>query len=354
MRRHFVQPTALYTILVVSLTITTPTSLSKLFVRGIRQDMSSLRYADIGANLLDCRFTKGIYHDKQRHEPDFDQVVERAANVGVKHIIMTAGSVEESANAVQQVRRLRQSTIASRIHFSCTVGVHPTRCLQEFVDSPIKDEDSLQRLLEIAQDGMTDGTVVAIGEIGLDYDRLQFCPKDVQHKYFIKQLQVLAANTGLPLFLHNRSVGSDLYDLLKEHGECWKRGGVVHSFDDTLELAMKFTKDLGFFIGLNGCSLREESNLQVVKDLPLERILLETDCPYCEVKRTHAGFHHVKTTFPSKQEKKFELGVMVKGRCEPCQIIQVAEVVAGAKELSLEDVADQCFANSLTLFGWDA
>jgi TatD DNase family protein len=347
-------PTTLLPFLFVSSTITTPNSVARLLTRGFRPEMTSLRFVDIGSNLLDDRFTKGIYHDKKRHEPDFDEVVERAVKIGVKHIIMTAGSVDESANAVKEVRRLRQCATAGEIHFSCTVGVHPTRCLQEFVESPIKDEDSLQRLLEIAQDGMIDGSVVAIGEIGLDYDRLHFSPKNVQRKYLIRQLQVLAANTNLPLFLHNRSVGSDLYDILKEYEGCWKRGGVVHSFDDSYELAMKFITDLGLYIGLNGCSLREQNNLQVVKELPLEKILLETDCPYCEVKRTHAGYHHVKTTFPSKQEKKFELGVMVKGRCEPCQIIQVAEVVAGVKEQPLQDVADQCFENSLKLYGWDA
>jgi len=315
------------------------------------QVSSSLRFVDIGANLLDDRFTQGIYHEKKRHEPDLNEVIKRAAQIGVKHIIMTAGTVEESANAVEQVRKLRAKT--DEIHFSCTVGVHPTRCLQEFVENKEgTDEESLQRLLEIAQDGMTDGCVVAIGEIGLDYDRVQFCPKDVQQKYLIRQLQVLAENTNLPLFLHNRSVGSDLYDILKEHQECWKEGGVVHSFDDTYELAMKFIDNLGLRIGLNGCSLRTEDNLRVAKNLPLDKILLETDCPYCEVKRTHAGYQHVQTIFPAKQEKKFEMGVMVKGRCEPCQVIQVAEVVAGAKGLPLSEVADACYKNSLELYNW--
>ena len=337
-----------------------PPKLSSLFTTTImaasesQAEGTTLRFVDIGANLLDDRFIQGIYHEKKRHEPDFDEVLKRATQTGVKHIIMTAGTVEESAHAVQQVRKLRQEPTAKDIHFSCTVGVHPTRCLQEFVESNDRsDEESLQRLLEIAQDGMTDGCVVAIGEIGLDYDRLQFSPKDVQHKYLVRQLQVLVASTGLPLFLHNRSVGSDLYEILKEHKDCWKQGGVVHSFDDSHELAMKFIDDLGLYIGLNGCSLRTEENLQVAKELPLDRILLETDCPYCEVKRTHAGHHHVKTSFPTKQEKKFEMGLMVKGRCEPCQIIQVAEVVAGTKGLPLQEVADGCYENSLKLYGWN-
>jgi Tat protein secretion system quality control protein TatD with DNase activity len=154
--------------------------------------------------------------------------------------------------------------------------VHPTRCKQVFVDDPEKDADVLlDELLEIAQDGMKDGTVVAIGEIGLDYDRLQFCPAEIQREYLQRQITRVAQPTGLPLFLHNRSVGDDLYKMLIDLG--WENGGVVHSFDDTLELATKFI-DLGLFIGMNGCSLRTKDNLQTAQSLPLERLLLETEC----------------------------------------------------------------------------
>jgi len=320
-----------------------------------------LQFVDIGANLLDDRFTKGIYHDKFRHEPDLDDVLARAAAGGVRHIVLTAGTLEESARAVQYVRQLRQqpqqqdASNGVGIHFSCTVGVHPTRCQQEFVDHADgkSDDEILHRLLEIAQDGMTDGCVAAIGEIGLDYDRLQFAPKDTQVKYFQRQLEVLVKTTKLPMFLHNRNVGTDLYDILKDHSDCWQgQGGVVHSFDDSLELAHKFMDELGLYIGLNGCSLKTQDNLQVVQALPLDKLLLETDCPYCEIKRTHAGFSHITTTFESKAEKKFVSGVMVKGRCEPCQIVQVAQVIAGVKGISVRQVADQCYQTSLALYGW--
>lgn len=321
----------------------------------------SLRFVDIGANLLDERFTQGIYHGKQRHESDWDQVIQRAAQVGVTHIILTAGTLQESRHAVQQVRKLRlehqqqPTNNVSPIHFSCTVGIHPTRCL-EFQQDGANAEEHLAELLQVAQDGMTDGSVVAVGEMGLDYDRLEFCPKEVQLQYFTMQLQGLAKPTGLPLFLHNRNVGFDLYNILSTHRDCWTAGGVVHSFDDSLELANQFMNDLGLYIGLNGCSLRTPENLQVVRSLPLDRILLETDCPFCDIKRTHAGYNYLTQPpmYESRDEKKFQMGMMVKGRNEPCQIVQVAQVIAGACGKPLAEVADCCYANTMKLYKFRA
>jgi TatD DNase family protein len=303
------------------------------------------RYVDIGANLLDLRFTEGSYHGKVRHEPDFDQVVERACRIGMRHMVLTAGTLEESRAAVRKVRELR-ATNTTECEFYCTVGVHPTRC-NEFLE---KGDAHLDELLEIARDGMRDGTVAAVGEMGLDYDRLEFCDEQVQKAYFEKQL-LLSKETGLPLFLHNRNVGSDLLVILANNKNKWSKG-VVHSFDDSIELANKFIELGDLYIGLNGCSLRTPENLEVARQLDLSRILLETDCPYCDVKRTHAGYQFVKTLFPTKPEKKFELGFGVKGRNEPCNIVQVAEVIAGARGITVEELAEACYENSLRLYGW--
>jgi TatD DNase family protein len=274
----------------------------------VRMASAQHRFVDIGANLLDARFTEGSYHGKVRHEPDFDLVLQRAAGVGMRHMVLTAGTLEESREAVRRVRELRISN-QTDCQLYCTVGVHPTRCM-EFEEAESADEN-LEELLALVKDGMSDGVVASVGEIGLDYDRLEFCPKDVQRKHFVRQLR-LSEETGLPLFLHNRNVGDELYDLLVEHKEKWK-AGVVHSFDGTAELAKKFI-DLGLYVGLNGCSLKTQENLEVVKTLPLDKILLETDCPYCDVRRTHAGFDFVSTHFECKQEKKFEKGLQVKVR----------------------------------------
>lgn len=315
---------------------------------------SNLRFVDIGANLLEERFTHGIYRGTFRHEPDLDLIWQRAFSVGCRKIILTAGTIAESRAAVHKAREWNQDSRNPGIQFHSTVGVHPTRCRQEFVDGKAADNahDLLDELYEIARDGQSDGTVVAIGEIGLDYDRLEFCPKDIQQNYLVQQLQHLAKPTGLPLFLHNRSVGKDLHDVLVAHRDCWKAGGVVHSFDDTAELAERFLQ-LGLYIGLNGCSLRTPESLQVCyESLPLDRILLETDCPYCEIRATHPGSHHVKTQWPAKAEKKFERGATVKSRQEPCHIIQIAEVVAATKQVPLAELAETVYQSSCSLYGW--
>jgi TatD DNase family protein len=312
----------------------------------------SLRFVDIGSNLLEDRFTTGTYRGTYRHEPDLDLILKRAVEQGVDRIILTAGTVQESREAVVKAREWQKQY--PEINFSCTVGVHPTRCQQEFVDKNADDEAVLQELLDILRDGMLDGIVVAVGEIGLDYDRLEFSPADVQKKYLIRQLQVLAATTGLPLFLHNRSVGKDLLEILTEYQDCWKAGGgVVHSFDDSLELAVGFMEDLDLYIGLNGCSLRTDESLAVVKELPLDKILLETDCPYCEVRKTHPGYQYIQTHFEARAEKKFERGLTVKSRIEPCHIVQVAEVVAGCKNVPVQEVANACYDNSMRLYRWN-
>lgn len=324
-----------------------------------------LRFVDIGANLLDERYTDGVYFGKKRHEADFDEVLARSIQQGVTHIILTAGTLAESRKAVQTVEDYRakwqQEDKSPPVYLGCTVGVHPTRCQQEFIDNLTTNtaNDVLDELTELLSYGSDRGYVVAIGEFGLDYDRLEFTPKDVQIEFFKRQLDAYFSDSSrasnLPFFLHNRSVGTDLLNILKEKkGELettsdTKLKGVVHSFDDTLELAQEFM-DLGFYIGLNGCSLKTEENLSVVKELPLSKILLETDCPYCEIKATHAGHKYIQTTFSKKPDKKFEFGTMVKGRNEPNQIIQVAEVIAGAKGITVEEVAESCYQNSMDLY----
>jgi len=342
-------------------------------------------FIDIGANLLDPMYT-GLYFGgtKKRHEPDLDLVLKRSfcanppviaekdgPDVKIDHSILeslfiTAGTIDEGVESLALARKLnsefpRAGVVGDSVplkRFYSTIGIHPTRCAQELGIKSTDDEESIplsaldtlkKKILDVANDGRTDNVIIAIGECGLDYEREQFCHRAVQRAGFLVHLDV-AEQTCLPLFLHNRNTGRDLYDILKENCEKLKSGGVVHSFDDTFELAKDFI-DLGLYIGLNGCSLRTQENLNVIRRLPLDRILIETDCPWCEVKPSHAGFEHVKTKFETRKDKKFEPGCCVKGRNEPCHIIHVAEIIAGVRGISITELTDACYENTIRLFG---
>merc|ERR1711971_1189869 len=122
-------------------------------------------------------------------------------------------------------------------------------------------------------------------------------------------------------------------------------GGVVHSFDGGEE-ELNQLLDLGYYIGLNGCSLKTEENLAVAAMVPLDRLLLETDSPWCGVKNTHAGMRHVATTFPVEKRDKYEEGYMVKDRNEPCTIVQVLEIVAAIKQVEPSELAKVVYENT--------
>ncbi|KAH9615866.1 hypothetical protein KSS87_006092 [Heliosperma pusillum] len=315
--------------------------------------MGAPRMIDIAVNFTDGMF-KGIYHGKQCHVPDIQAVLSRAWSSGVDRIIVTGGSLEESTEA------LAIAQTDGRLF--CTVGVHPTRC-SEFEESG-DPERHFQALLSLAKQGVEKGKVpflyslpqlkcvgldffnyylrkvVAIGECGLDYDRLQFCPADIQKKYFEKQFE-LAHAMKLPMFLHMREAATDFCEILDRNKSSFV-AGVAHSFTGSAEDRDKLLSFSNLYIGVNGCSLKTAENLEVVKEIPVDKMMIETDSPYCEIKNTHAGIKMVKSTWPSKKKEKYDPECLVKGRNEPCQVRQVLEVVGGCK--GIEDINQLCTA----------
>ncbi|KAG8527882.1 uncharacterized protein KY384_006798 [Bacidia gigantensis] len=197
-----------------------------------------------------------------------------------------------------------------------------------------------------------EGVVVAFGEIGLDYDRLYLAEKEVQLKYFEAQLD-LAVKVQLPLFLHMRAAAEDFERLLKPRLERLPKRGLVHSFTGT-KTEMESLVEMGLDIGINGCSLKTEENLEVVKAVPLERLQIETDGPWCEMRPSHASARW-KVGGPelvgSVKKEKWERGKMVKGRNESCAIGQVAWVVARVKGVEVKEVAEAAWRNSIRMFG---
>eukprot|EP00189_Rhodosorus_marinus_P004312 CAMPEP_0113962850 /NCGR_PEP_ID=MMETSP0011_2-20120614/6174_1 /TAXON_ID=101924 /ORGANISM="Rhodosorus marinus" /LENGTH=318 /DNA_ID=CAMNT_0000974809 /DNA_START=597 /DNA_END=1553 /DNA_ORIENTATION=+ /assembly_acc=CAM_ASM_000156 len=292
----------------------------------------SRAFIDIGANLTDGMF-RGVYNGTERHVDDMESVLSRAIEAGVMKIMVTAGTLDQSREALDFVKD--NSMLVS------TVGVHPTRA-NELKGDVNAHLDLLSGLIREGGD-----KVVAIGECGLDYDRTHFCSIEQQKIGYEAQF-LLAERFKLPLFLHNRNTGGDFVKMTSENRGRFT-SGVVHSFTGSME-ELNELLDLGLYIGINGCSLKTEENINVASAVPLDRIMLETDSPYCEIRPSHAGFSHVRSKWPAKDKKKFELGSCVKGRCEPCHIRCVAEVVAAARGISEDELCKAAFNNTMKVF----
>ena len=175
-------------------------------------------------------------------------------------------------------------------------------------------------LRAVLADGVSDGTVVAVGECGLDFEpsRLAYASVETQQRHFAMHVD-LAEEFRLPLFLHCRDTGGAFLALMREHGAriAAAGGGVVHSYDGPAD-EMRALVELGLHIGLNGCSLRTAENLLTAAAVPGGRLLLETDAPWCGIKASGAGFASVKTQWPTvKKPEKHDGGVScVKDRTE--------------------------------------
>lgn len=303
-------------------------------------------FIDIAANLTDAMF-QGHYNGTARHPPDLASVLGRASDAGVVRTIVTAGDVATSSEAAALAASAATTTHA----LYSTVGVHPTRAGEVRplgADNPAGGPaDAIAGLAAVA--ASAPGRVVAVGECGLDYDRLQFCDAPTQRAVFDRHFP-LAASTGLPMFLHCRGAAfPDFLDAVARHRGSF-RAGVVHSFTGTPAERDAVLAMPELYLGVNGCSLKTADNIETVKGIPLDRLLLETDAPYCGIRGTHAGVGAVVSTWPAKDKKKWEAGATVKGRVEPCHIRAVAEVVAASRGVDVETVARAAWANSVAVF----
>ncbi|KAJ6255778.1 Deoxyribonuclease Tat-D [Drechslerella dactyloides] len=309
------------------------------------------RYIDVGINLTDMMY-QGFYHGRKVHEVDLENVIQRADAVGCKKLMVTGSDYKCSIRAMELAESYPGIIFA-------TVGVHPCSASEAIktAGGVPNLRTALKSIEDLALEGKARGTVTAFGEIGLDYDRFYLSDQDSQLRVFEEQLRI-AERVDLPLFLHSRAAEEDFNRLL--FAANLPRKGLVHSFTGTLEEMHTLTAQ-GFDIGINGCSLKTEENIAVVREVPLERLQIETDGPWCEIRATHASAAYLKnmpahlTESVPKDVKKerFQLGMRVKGRNEPCAIAGVAWVIAQVKGVSFEEVCERSWANSMNMFRYD-
>jgi TatD DNase family protein len=266
---------------------------------------------------------------------DREAVIARAQAAGVKTLIITGSDIESSSRAAAYVRENAKAVDSfaaadsprARLNCKSTAGVHPHNA---------KDwnEQTLARLEELF--ALFDGEIRVVGECGLDYNR-NFSPQDAQRKCFEDQLK-LAARIGKPVFLHERDAFGDFFSILKQY-RAGLPGAVVHCFTGGRQ-ELEAYLSIDCYIGITGwvCDERRGSDLvTLLKHIPSDRLLLETDAPYLLPRSLPRGLQ--------RQARGKS------GRNEPCFLAHIAAVAAGILGKTPEQTAAETSANAARLFG---
>ncbi|KAI2615784.1 Mg-dependent DNase [Hypomontagnella submonticulosa] len=319
--------------------------LSGLPLTAPLKSRNTLRYADVAVTATANEFN-GVYRNKTYHPADFLNTLDRALAAGVEKVMLTGMSLSDVPVNL---------AIAQSHPDQCfvTIGVHPYHAAELDAGGP----GYLEKLAESIRDALALAPcpVAAFGELGLDYDRLNHAPKDVQVRAFKAQLDLFVQNEWkLPLFLHCRAAFDDFVEVIMPYLEQLPRRGLVHSFVGSVAQMNKLV-ELGFDISVNGFSFQNRESLDMVAAIPLERLQIETDAPWGEIR---SGSEVAKRYLvnapplpPSKKRDKWDAACMVKERNESCTIERVAYVVAGLKDITVDEVAEAAWRNSTTMFG---
>ncbi len=257
---------------------------------------------DIGVNLTNKAFLD-----------DLDNVIEHARSAGIQHLLITGTNEQESIRAIELSKQ-------NPLYLSNTVGVHPH-------DAKHWGTDSYNNLKALSMKA----TVKAIGECGLDFNRM-FSSKDEQILAFEKQIE-LAIECQLPLFLHERDAHKEQLEILKHYRDHFP-GGVAHCFTGSKEQAFNYL-DIDLHIGITGwiCDERRGYHLHdFVGDIPLNRLLLETDAPYL--------MPRVKPKPALKSSR----------RNEPCTLPYVLFEIEKHSSYCVEQLGTATTANAISLF----
>jgi TatD DNase family protein len=245
--------------------------------------------------------------DLPQFDDDREEVVARAREAGLAEMLVVGG-VDETGGLDRALR------VAESFSLPATAGLHPH-------EARLASDSVYDTLRGLAREGR----VVAIGEIGLDF-HYDFSPRDVQRQAFRAQVR-LARELGRPIVVHTREADEETAAILEEEG-AGEVGGVIHCFTGGLELARR-SLDLGFCISFSGIVAfpRAEVIQQVAREVPDDRLLVETDAPFLA---------------PPPHRGK---------RNEPAFVVEVARQVAELRGVGRENVGELARRNYSRLFG---
>lgn len=237
---------------------------------------------------------------------DHEKYIISAKNAGVASFLVVGYDFESSKRAVELANK-----------YDCVfaaVGYHPT----DVIKAKKSDIDATFKLLKSPK-------VVALGEIGLDYHWVEDQEgRSNQKEWFKKQIEIANKNK-LPIIVHNRDASNDCLEILRETKPLY--GGVMHCYSGSVELAKEFMK-LGLYISLGGPVTFKNARVpkEVAAAIPLDRLLIETDCPYLSP-------HPLRGTLN-----------------EPKNIVYVAKEIALLRNMSEEELIEATYKNALKCF----
>ncbi len=223
-------------------------------------------------------FDTHSHYDDEKFNPDREMLLSNLQSQGVSNVVSCGCDIETTQFNFDLAQKYDFMYFAAGFHPECLEG------------ASLED-------LEIIKKFAQNKKCVAIGEIGLDYHWMN-STKKVQKEFFTSQIE-LAADLDLPVIVHDREAHGDTLDILKTT----KPKGVVHCFSGSKEMAREIIK-LGMYIGLNGVVTfnNARKSLEVVRDIPLDRLVLETDCPYL-APVPHRGKRNDSSLIPFIAEK---------------------------------------------------
>jgi TatD DNase family protein len=248
--------------------------------------------------------------DGSEYDPDREEVIQRALSADVQ-MILNVGTGDPYGGNLERAVSLSEA----HTQIFSAVGTHPH-------DARLYNDEAETRI-----DGLIKNSsrVIAWGEIGLDY-HYDHSPRDVQQDVFRRQLQA-ARSCDVPVIIHTREADVDTIQILRDEYFSAPRGGIMHCFGGTLELA-RAAINLGFLISFSGnISFKKAEDIrQVAQSLPLDRLLIETDCPYL-----------APVPFRGR-------------RNEPARVVEVARVLGELHNRPTEEIGEITSQNFLKFF----